>query len=81
MNIHTASVAELTLLQWKGAQWLCVAAYAHGGHERGDVLSWHKSYDAAARAAGSSEWLGLNELHYVLQDRKIFEAIVEEASR
>jgi hypothetical protein len=74
-NIHTATTAELTTLQSKGAKWLCVAAYNHAGHERGDVLSWHKTQPAAARAA-HNEWRKTVELADAMDDTRYFEQAV-----
>ena len=67
MTINTRSVtfAEAEALHAKGARWLCVAAYDHMGHEKGDVLSWHRTYNAAARAAGASQFRSIDELDYV----------------
>lgn len=62
MNIHTVTLAELGHLYKRGARWLCVSAYQNGQHEKGDVLSWHKSYNAAARAAGPSQYREIKEL-------------------
>jgi enhancing lycopene biosynthesis protein 2 len=75
LNIHTTTVAELLALKSKGAQWFCVAAYAHLGHEKGEVLSWHKTQHGASRAA-KGEFRTIEELHYILQDATIDENIL-----
>jgi hypothetical protein len=75
INIHTATISELTALKAKGATWFCVAAYDHAEHTKGDVLSWHKTQNAASRAA-KGEYRTVQELHYVLQDVTIDENIL-----
>jgi hypothetical protein len=77
-NVHTATAHALQSLQAKGARWVCVAAYAHAGHERGDILSWHKTYDAACRAA-KGEFRRVNELAHIVDQAIAFEWAMDEA--
>lgn len=46
----TYSAGQLHALKSKGAEWLVVCKHDIGGYRRGDVKSWHKSYDAAMRS-------------------------------
>lgn len=78
LNTSSATVAQLTDLQNKGAQWLCVAAYAHAGREKGDILSWHRNQNAASRAA-KGEYRTIRELHDVLQDATAYETMMASA--
>jgi hypothetical protein len=78
LNTSTATVAELNALKTKGAEWLCVAAYAHQGHEKGDILSWHKSQNSASRAA-KGEFRTIKELHDVLQEAVGYENMMASA--
>ena len=36
------------------ASWIVYAAYAHADYERGDIISRHKTYEAARAAAKRS---------------------------
>ena len=56
---------QCAALDRKGASYVVYAAYAHEGHEIGDVLSWHKTHEAASRAAGQSQFRGVFDLNDV----------------
>jgi hypothetical protein len=50
----------------KGFTWAVVAQYAHAGYERAEIISKHRSYNAANRAAGGhyGSFRSIIDLHY-----------------
>lgn len=65
LNIRSWNAAERDALRKRGARHLVVVRYTRRADERqGDVVSWHRTYDAAARAVGPSEYLSIEDIDY-----------------
>lgn len=61
-NILTWMPSEKQALLSKGYDWLVVVRYTRNAADHmGDVVSRHRSYNAAARAAGPSQFLEIRE--------------------
>lgn len=55
MNVNSMTVAEKESLYRKGIRWLaCVHYTSRADETKGDVVSCHKTYGAAAKASRSS---------------------------
>lgn len=52
MTMVCKPIAELRKLRARGARWLVVGRY---GDQFGELISWHRTYDAAARKAGTND--------------------------
>ena len=52
----------------RGWQYLVVAKHGIGQHQQGDAMSWHKSHDAAQRAAKPVQYAAVWELDDAIQD-------------
>ena len=64
MNIIDWTNEEKQDLIKRGARWLVVVQYTRNAEDRkGDIVSWHKSHEAASRAA-RSQFLELRDIHY-----------------
>ena len=69
MTIQTTYTAEqLAALKARGAQYLVVCRHSVGQHTQGEVISWHRTHDAAQRAAKPLQYLGVHDLADMLQD-------------
>lgn len=68
MHQHTYTADQLHALQQRGAQYLTVCQYSIGRHTSGDVLSWHRSHDAAQRAAKPLQYVAVVDLSEALFD-------------
>ena len=64
---YTITTTETARLIGKGCQYLAVAAYDHGEYQRNDIISWHKSYSAAAKAA-AGDYRRVVSIHDVAKD-------------
>ena len=67
----TYTAQQLRSLKAKGAQYLTVCVYDVGQHQKGVVLSWHKTHDAAQRAAKPLQYVGVYELHDMIVDAEL----------
>ena len=56
-NLHTTPG-----LRKSGYLAVCYAAYAMSSYQRGDIVSRHRSIDAAAKRAGPGGWLSWREV-------------------
>jgi hypothetical protein len=81
MNIRTATSTEINNLIQRGAKWLCVAAYDHSDLHRNDIISWHKSHDAACKAAGPSNWRKVVDIRDVLDEAANTEWLEQNLAR
>lgn len=55
MNATNKTASELRRLQEQGARYLLVCRYSVGRWDKGDVLSWHRTHDAAVRADAKAD--------------------------
>lgn len=70
MNLYQATASELEALSAKGANWLVIAAYSFGLHERKDVLSWHKTREAAGRKYRSNERVAIVDIADAIEEAR-----------
>ena len=50
----------------QGYEWVVYAAYEHAGHEKGEIISKHKSYAAAEKKARNNNFLGIRDINEYL---------------
>ncbi len=68
MRQATYKKAELIALKARGAQYLSVQKHELNGIAAGTVLGWHKSYDAAWKRAGSSDFTTVEDISNSISD-------------
>jgi len=64
----TYTAQQLRSLKSKGAQYLTICAHDIGTHTKGDVVSWHKSHDAAQRAAKPHQYVAVYDINDAIFD-------------
>ena len=56
------TATELQALYDRGIRYLVIAYHQIGRYQAGEIVSRHKSNDAAQRAAGASSWYAVRDL-------------------
>jgi len=70
MNIYSWTPFEKANLINRGAHWLVVTQYTRNAAEhKGDIVSWHKTHEAAGRANRGDDRVQLLDIHYCEVDR------------
>ena len=62
MNIGQWTQADKATLLRRGAEWIIVVRYSYADRRRGDVISWHRTHEAANRALNCHPNSGLLEV-------------------
>jgi hypothetical protein len=57
----TYSADQLKKLKARGAQYIVVSRGDIGFHRRGEVVSWHKTHEAACKA-GKGDWFRVEDI-------------------
>jgi hypothetical protein len=64
-NINSWTPSEKAKLIGRGARWLVVTQYTRNPSQRkGDIVSWHKTHEAAGRAAWGDDYVELRDIRY-----------------